>query len=148
MELGRVSDDEVTLQFIKRCFREKQYLDGELTIEELQIQLERDNLEDLISQGLSIGMEYSEIMKMDNKRFWLVYRGKVSYLEKVLGYTRDINKEQAMKFAQALTDVKGFNKDSKPLKLLKENALEKRLRIAKSDEIPKDVVREIILGGG
>ena len=101
----------------------------------------------MIESGLSVGIEYSEIMKLDNKRLFVVYRGKMKYLERTLNNTDYSNRVQAIKISQALFDSKGFNENNKPLRLLRESTLEKAARIATADGISREVIRKNILGG-
>lgn len=140
------SSDQVSPIFLKRCIREKAFIDGELSAEEYKIIVERDRLEELIELGLSVGMEYQEIMEMDNKRFWVVYRGKMKYLDRINRDTDLLNRKQAVKIQQARFDSDGFNRDSKLFKTKEENTLEKAARIMNADGIPPEVARKNITG--
>ena len=137
----------VTPEYVRLCIREKSYLDKAITLDELKLQLERDYFDDLISLGLSVGMEYSEIMKLDNKRFYKVYKGKLKYLERLSAISEDLNKIQAIKISQALFDSDGFNKVNDRFRLTPENTLEKSSRLANENKIPREVIRENILKG-
>ncbi|MBR1454523.1 MAG: hypothetical protein IJ593_07780, partial [Lachnospiraceae bacterium] len=104
-----------------------------MTKEQVRLNIERDNFESLILVGLSIGINYQDIMNSNPKDYCRLYIGKLKMLENEMNNTNILNKIQAAKISQAFFDNDKFNRVDNSIRVLKETDIEKVVRIANAD---------------